>query len=301
MDASTLYQFINRLQAGQDPISAAPLSADSIVHQPAIAEALAQLASRLAALAAERPPQPVSQPALGPSAAAVTDLKAQLTRLGLKVTATQLARVYRGSRSVIHPALRLLAVFGKYRGLLTEKELVQYLNNLLKDSPSSELPLEDDPLLSETVELSAPSKAEATPLAAIKAGELATAPAGSLQEMQLGASMASKATEAWQQEPFFTEAAYDQLEETHLADWKSQVEALGLRRSTERLPSYLQGARTNFPRSFEPWCGEERAILLEALCYTNRVDRLVAVFGRSAAALEREGKKLIYKSRQKSA
>ena len=77
-----------------------------------------------------------------------------------------------------------------------------------------------------------------------------------------------------------------------------EVEALGLRKPTDRLPAYMAKARTHLPRSFEPWTREERALLIEAMCYTNDSDKLASIFGRSAAAVREEGKRLIWDSQR---
>jgi hypothetical protein len=59
-------------------------------------------------------------------------------------------------------------------------------------------------------------------------------------------------------------------------------------------------ARQRLPRAFEPWSREERALLIEAMCYTNDSERLAPLFGRSAASLRDMGKKLIWNSRRES-
>lgn len=105
-------------------------------------------------------------------------------------------------------------------------------------------------------------------------------------------------TEAWKQEPFFDEDAFDQLDETKFKQLSAEVAELGLRRSGQKLPAFIAKIRERYPRSFEPWTRAERALLLEAMCYTNQSERLATLFGRSIDAVEREGKQLIHHSRQ---
>ncbi|PPK85317.1 hypothetical protein CLV84_2212 [Neolewinella xylanilytica] len=102
----------------------------------------------------------------------------------------------------------------------------------------------------------------------------------------------------WQAVDFFTEGYFDKLESDKAASLTREVTDLGLRKATERLPAYMARARQRLPRAFEPWTKEERALLIEAMCYTNDLDKLTGIFGRSAASLEREGKQLIWNSRK---
>lgn len=107
--------------------------------------------------------------------------------------------------------------------------------------------------------------------------------------------------DAWKQEPFFDQASFDQLDEEKFQALSAEVAALGLRRSGEKLPAFIAKIRSRYARSFEPWTKAERALLLEAMCYTNRADRLAELLGRSADAVVREGKQLIYNSRKQHA
>lgn len=104
----------------------------------------------------------------------------------------------------------------------------------------------------------------------------------------------------WEGEDFFESGHFDKLEAEKAGQLRREVAELGLQRATEKLPAYMQRARQRLPRSFEPWRREERALLVEAMCYTNDSDRLATIFGRSASAIRREGKRLIWNSRQKA-
>jgi hypothetical protein len=107
--------------------------------------------------------------------------------------------------------------------------------------------------------------------------------------------------DAWKQETFFDQATFDQLDEEKFKALADEVAALGLRRSGEKLPDFIAKIRNRYARSFEPWTKAERALLLEAMCYTNRADRLAELLGRSTDAVVREGKQLIYNSRKQHA
>ena len=80
---------------------------------------------------------------------------------------------------------------------------------------------------------------------------------------------------------------------------KEKVAALGLKRAPHQLPQFMAKARVNYPRAFEPWTKEERALLTEAMCFTNEIEQLVALFGRSERSIINEGKRLIYASRKR--
>ena len=100
---------------------------------------------------------------------------------------------------------------------------------------------------------------------------------------------------------FFEGSIFDKLDAAKAGELAAEVVALGLRKTTERLPAYMQRARQRLPRAFEPWTRAEKALLIEAMCYTNDAERLAELFGRSADSLRRQGQRLIHDSRSKSA
>jgi hypothetical protein len=99
---------------------------------------------------------------------------------------------------------------------------------------------------------------------------------------------------------FFRSTPFDKLSAAKAEEIGGEVERLGMRKATEKLPAYMARARQRLPRAFEPWSREERALLIEAMCYTNDSERLAPLFGRSAASLRDMGKKLIWNSRRES-
>ncbi|WP_157974355.1 hypothetical protein [Lewinella sp. IMCC34183] len=107
------------------------------------------------------------------------------------------------------------------------------------------------------------------------------------------------AEKPWETEDFFRTETFDHLTETKAAELAREVAGLGLKKETARLPAYMQRARQRVPRSFEPWTREERALLIEAMCYTNDAERLSQLFGRTASAVRHEGKRLIWQSRER--
>ncbi|MEL7159935.1 MAG: hypothetical protein AAFN92_04195, partial [Bacteroidota bacterium] len=106
-------------------------------------------------------------------------------------------------------------------------------------------------------------------------------------------------SEPWREVPFFREATFDKLDDDKAAELSRAVTALGLRKTTDRLPEYMARARKHLPRAFEPWTREEQALLIEAMCYTNDADKLAGIFGRSAGSLTKMGQRLIYDSQQR--
>ncbi len=281
MFTKELHEIISRLRLGIHPVTQAPLEAEAVVFQPAVQAHLSDLEQLLAKLLRAEEASLASE-ATGPTEAEVHTLVRRLQALGKKVSPTQLSRIYRGSRSVIDPELRSMASFGRYRAIWTEKALACRIKAMLAKGTAV-----------------AVGKQVADKLAGSVAAPSSVLPSSPISEVHSLDTSMEKA--AWEEETFFQEAAYDMLSDEQLASWQKQIASMALRRETEQLPAYLRAARSNYPRSFEPWQAEERALLMEVMCYTNRLDRLVEVFGRSLAALEREGKKLIYKSRQKRA
>lgn len=102
----------------------------------------------------------------------------------------------------------------------------------------------------------------------------------------------------WKKERFFDENAFDKLESQQAEALKQEVNALPFSRPDESLPAFKLAARKNYPRAYEPWTKNERALLLEAMCYTNQLVKLAPVFGRSENSIKLEGQRLIWKSRQ---
>ncbi|MEM9260492.1 MAG: hypothetical protein AAGA62_12655 [Bacteroidota bacterium] len=107
--------------------------------------------------------------------------------------------------------------------------------------------------------------------------------------------------EPWRVIPFFDTEHFDKLDDKKAIEIHRAVLALGLRKTTETLPDYMANARSNTPRAYEPWTREEQALLIEAMCYTNDEGKLAEVFGRTANAITKMGKRLIYESQQRKA
>ncbi|WP_116107000.1 hypothetical protein [Lewinella sp. IMCC34191] len=105
----------------------------------------------------------------------------------------------------------------------------------------------------------------------------------------------------WKAIDFFITGSFDKLDEGKATDLKREVDELGLRKAGSKLPAYMARARERLPRAFEPWTKAEKALLIEAMCYTNDLERLATIFGRSTTSIERQGKQLIWASREKAA
>lgn len=104
----------------------------------------------------------------------------------------------------------------------------------------------------------------------------------------------------WREIDFFQTEAFHKLDTAKETELRQAVAALGLRKDDNRLPEYMAVARQTYPRSFEPWVREEQALLIEAMCYTNNVEKLAAMFGRSIKSIEATGQKLIWDSQQQA-
>ena len=111
----------------------------------------------------------------------------------------------------------------------------------------------------------------------------------------------SSQTDDWHSVDFFVSGAFDKLSEGKARSLKQEVRDLGMRKTSDHLPAYMVKARQRLPRAFEPWTRDERALLIEAMCFTNDLGKLSEVFGRSPSSLERQGKQLIWNSRKEAA
>lgn len=107
------------------------------------------------------------------------------------------------------------------------------------------------------------------------------------------------ADEPWREIDFFRTDPFHKLEEDKYDELKCAVQAFGLRKQDNRLPEYMARARATYPRAFEPWVRDEQALLIEAMCYTNDLARLAALFARSEASVEKMGQRLIFDSKEK--
>lgn len=188
-----------------------------------------------------------------------------LRSLEYRPTVDQLVRILRGSRSVADLSLRALPIFGQYRHQWTKAALKRQVKSIVT---STDFGLQSS---------------------AANTGSQAVSQRNQKRE------------HPWQDEPFFQEAAFNRLEASQRSDLGEQVAALGLRKVAHQLPAFMQNARTNYPRAFEPWTDAERALLIEAMCYTNQAEVIAELFGRSSNSIRSEGKRLIYVSRQQRA
>lgn len=111
----------------------------------------------------------------------------------------------------------------------------------------------------------------------------------------------NKATvhEPWREIDFFQTDTFDKLDDAKYDELKAAIRALGFRKEDGRLPAYMATARANYPRAYEPWVRDEQALLIEAMCYTNDLERLAPLFGRTTNSVEGMGQRLIYESREK--
>ena len=186
---------------------------------------------------------------------------ADLRALDYQPVASQLAKVLIGSRSIADPRLRGLPAYRKYRGLYSRAVITDHLADFARRHPNV--------------------------LAAGRPQPLPRASAG--------------AREAWRSVDFFQTTPFQHLDEVKAKELREAVAALGLYKKDDTLPDYMAQARRAYRRAYEPWTREEQALLVEAMCYTNDLERLGTVFARSTNAIEKMGQRLIYESRQRSA
>ena len=247
MTREELVSILTNLLDNRHPLTGEALGRGSCLYDPALRAELLRLTHRTA----EGRERMLDREEVG-------YLIEELRRLAYRPKMEQVARVLTGSRSIADPRLRGLPGYRRYRGVLKQRDILQYLQrweHLFTEDGAGEPLQEPEP-----------------------AGE------GTYHDVD-----------------FFDTHPFDKLEASKAEELRREVQALGLRKATERLPAYMQRARQRLPRAFEPWTREERALLIEAMCYTNDADRLAELFGRSAASLIGQGKRLIFDSRQKTA
>lgn len=280
MTSPQLLHLLDTLAFGFDPDSGRLVGADSVLRRPRVQDGITHLRSAvMAERQANRLPGRVEEPAGGPSddlpalnEKEVLDLCRWLRTNDYRSEVTQLMKILVGSNTIKAKEIRALGQYGKYRGKLTRRDITRQLDNLAEVYPD---------LLQPTRQRLRPRKAERPSL-----------------NNKLPRRTSPSPTPDWREEPYFTEEAFDRLTDRNREDLTNRVGALGWKKNTSSLPAYMQRARESYPRSFEPWSVEEKAILIEAMCYTNRTEGLVDIFGRSAAALRDQGKRLIFRSKQ---
>lgn len=263
MTVHQLNLLLDALCRNTDPRTGLTYTDRSCLRDPAIRKGLRHLKEILADNGVDNS---------GPPDRLIREVCHQLRQLGYEPTVEQLSKLLRGSRTVVDGRLRALPHFGHYRGVYTRGEIKEVLADF-----SSRYPLV---------------------LGGRKSAGKAKRPAPEPAVVVGTPSLPSEAEEDWQAVDFFAGAPFNRLSAELTADLIARVAALGLRKPTERLPAYMMRARVRLPRAFEPWTKDERALLIEAMCYTNDAEKLAELFGRSPAAMSREGKRLIWKNRK---
>jgi len=94
---------------------------------------------------------------------------------------------------------------------------------------------------------------------------------------------------------FFQKETFNRLSDEAMNQLKEKINELGVQK-TENLSEYIQNARVNHPRSYEPWTETEKELLSKAIQYTNDLELLSKCFQRGKGSIESCGKRLIYES-----
>jgi hypothetical protein len=95
---------------------------------------------------------------------------------------------------------------------------------------------------------------------------------------------------------FFQETVFNNLSEKAINQLKEKVKELGVQKS-ENLSEYVQNARVNHHRAYEPWTEIEKELLTKAMKYTNDLELLSYCFQRGKGSIESCGQRLIYESK----
>lgn len=99
----------------------------------------------------------------------------------------------------------------------------------------------------------------------------------------------------WAEIDFFDKETFNNLSEEAVKQLKEKINELGITK-TDNLADYIQQARINYPRAYEPWTDIEKDLLSEALKYTNDLELLTEYFQRGKGAVISYGKQLIYQN-----
>ena len=261
MTAPDLLTLVTALRQQVDPTTGQhfPAGTASVLHQPPVVSALNRLGRAVQ----------LTQRVEEASAAAsiphelLTTLCGDLRALGYEPTVHQVANVLIGSRKIADGRLRGLPAYARYRGEYTRTFVRQYCLDFANQHPAVLLK-----------RLSGEKQQE-------------------LREHRRAADR------EWEAVDFFDGPAFDHLDDGKAAELTREVKQLGLRKTDEFLPEYMAVARKRYPRAYEPWTKAEKALLVEAMCYTNRAELLLPVFGRSVNSLVNAGKQLIFASQQR--
>lgn len=102
-----------------------------------------------------------------------------------------------------------------------------------------------------------------------------------------------KKDEPWREIDFFEKEIFNELSEEAVKQLKDKINELGITK-TDNLSEYVQQARINHPRAYEPWTDVEKHLLYEVLQYTNDLELLMEYFQRGKGAIISQGKQLIH-------
>ncbi|MBI9066408.1 MAG: hypothetical protein JEZ09_03880 [Salinivirgaceae bacterium] len=97
----------------------------------------------------------------------------------------------------------------------------------------------------------------------------------------------------WSNIDFFQQQTFNKLSENAINQLKQKVSELEITK-VENLSEYIQKARIQYPRAYEPWSDKEKELLNKALDFTNDIDLLTSCFLRGKGAIESYGKRLLY-------
>lgn len=146
MPLQTTLNLLDALYQNTDPISGEKLPNNSIFQHSSVRYAVANLRSTLRNAHNEMKTEKVTPELL----ASLTQI---LAELGYPKNATQMLHICRGSRRVVDPKLRSLAIFGRFRGQYSKVELKKQIDTFLAQEGSSKItehPWEAEPFFSET-------------------------------------------------------------------------------------------------------------------------------------------------------
>ena len=100
--------------------------------------------------------------------------------------------------------------------------------------------------------------------------------------------------EAWKNVAYFKHPNFSFLEADRQAAIGKQIALIPGVKKPEQIPAYMQKARLQYPRAYEPWLADEKLLLEECLGVTNDLKLLSTLFLRGAGAIKNMGQKLIY-------
>ncbi|WP_439185886.1 hypothetical protein [Carboxylicivirga taeanensis] len=110
---------------------------------------------------------------------------------------------------------------------------------------------------------------------------------------QLPKRKKSKEDLPWANIDFFQKETFNNLSEKAINQLQQKIDSIEIVK-TDNISEYIQNARLQYPRAYEPWSESEKELLSKAMKYTNDLDLLTCCFKRGKGSIESCGKRILF-------